>query len=136
MAGKLDGHYFSFRTGGNPHEVVDRFEVRQQGANRVTHYRNGDVGTKTRVHSATAKPMESFEIRGNALHGPVRGTVEPNGDIVWIHGYTSRREGSSGSIQTLYHQQGGGGGGGGKLDGSGKYSLDDDDGGDYDDYDD
>ena len=32
---RLDGHYFSFRTGGNPGDVVDRFEARQTG-DRVT----------------------------------------------------------------------------------------------------
>lgn len=91
---ELDGHYFSFRTGGNPREVVDRFEARQQG-NLVTYYRNGGVGTKTRVNSATAKPMESYEIRGNELHGPVSATIRPNGDIEYSHGYTSRKEGSN-----------------------------------------
>ena len=56
------------------------------------YYRNGGVGTKTRVDSATAKLMESYEIRGSALHGPVRATIKPNGDVEYSHGYTSRRE--------------------------------------------
>ena len=34
-ANSLSGHYFSFRTGGNPGDVVDRFEARQTG-DRVT----------------------------------------------------------------------------------------------------
>ena len=50
------------------------------------------MGTKTRVDSATAKLMESYEIRGSALHGPVRATIKPNGDVEYSHGYTSRRE--------------------------------------------
>ena len=59
--GGLDGHYFSFRTGGNPNEVVDRFEARtsEMGA-RVTYYRNGPVGSKSAINSATANPMESY----------------------------------------------------------------------------
>ena len=68
--GRLDGHYFSFRTGGNPNDVVDRFEARQSG-NRVTYYRNGPVGSQSRVNSATAEAMESYEIRGDILLGPV-----------------------------------------------------------------
>lgn len=100
--GRLDGHYFSFRTGGNPSEVVDRFEARQKGENRVTYYRNGQVGCKSRVNSATAHAMESYEIRGNQLHGPVSATIQPNGDIQYSHGYTSRKEagGSSDTART------------------------------------
>uniref|UniRef100_A0A7S0JLX5 Uncharacterized protein n=1 Tax=Calcidiscus leptoporus TaxID=127549 RepID=A0A7S0JLX5_9EUKA len=89
---KLDGRYFSFKTGGNPDEVVDRFEARQQG-DHVTYYRNGPVGSKTVVDSATARPMESYKINGVHLHGPVGATVKANGDIEYTHGYTSRREG-------------------------------------------
>ena len=89
------GHYFSFRTGSDPGGVVDRFEARLAG-NRVTFYRNGRVGSTTHVHSATANPMESYEIRGQELHGPVRGTLSVGGDILWSHGYTSRKEGGSG----------------------------------------
>ncbi len=85
------GHYFSFRTGSDPGGVVDRFEARLAG-NRVTFYRNGRVGSTTHVHSATANPMESYEIRGQELHGPVRGTLSADGDILWSHGYTSRKE--------------------------------------------
>jgi len=66
---QLDGHYFSFRTGGDPNAVVDRFEARQTG-NRVTYYRNGHVGTTSKVKSSTASAMESYDIRGNKLHGP------------------------------------------------------------------
>jgi hypothetical protein len=91
---RLDGHYFSFKTGGDPAQVVDRFEARTSG-NRVTYYRNGPVGSKSKVNSATANPMESYEIRGNQLIGPVKATVDPQGDIVYSHGYTSRKEGFS-----------------------------------------
>ena len=87
----LDGHYFSFKTGGNPAEVVDRFEARQQG-NRVTYYRNGPVGSRDRVNSATANAMESYTITGNKLSGPVGATIKANGDIEYTHGYTSRKE--------------------------------------------
>ena len=85
------GHYFSFRTGSDPGGVVDRFEARLAG-NRVTFYRNGRVGCTAPVHSASARPMESYEIRGQELHGPVRGTLSADGDILWSHGYTSRKE--------------------------------------------
>ena len=94
----LDGHYFTFKTGGNPADVVDRFEARVDG-NHITYYRNGPVGSRSRVDSASANQMETFEIRGNELHGhilfvfPLKGTVQPNGDINYSHGYTSRKEG-------------------------------------------
>ena len=88
---ELDGHYFSFKTGGNPSDVVDRFEARQVG-DRVTYYRNGPVGSRERVDSASANAMEAYEIRGNQLHGPVSATIQANGDICYNHGYTSRKE--------------------------------------------
>lgn len=90
----LDGHYFSFKTGGRASDIVDRFEARQNGTH-VTFYRNGPVGSKTRVESATARPMESFAIYGAVLQGPVSGTVQSNGDVLWSHGYTSRLEAAS-----------------------------------------
>jgi hypothetical protein len=49
-----EGHYFSFKTGGNPKEVVDRFELRQKD-NILTYYRNGPVGSKSSVKSSSAK---------------------------------------------------------------------------------
>jgi len=93
-ANSLSGHYFSFRTGGNPGDVVDRFEARQTG-DRVTYYRNGPVGSKSRVESASAIPMESYSIEGTTLRGVVTGTVLQNGDIEYSHGYTSRKEADS-----------------------------------------
>jgi len=102
--GQLDGHYFSFKTGGDPRDVVDRFEARQVG-DRVTYYRNGPVGSKSRVNSASANPMESYHIDGDSLHGPVNATIKPNGDIEYSHGYTSRKEDGGG------HDDGHGGGG-------------------------
>ena len=92
----LGGHYFTFRTGSDPGRVTDRFEARVAG-NRVTHYRNGRVGCTAPVQSASARPMESYEIRGQQLHGPVRGTLSADGDILWSHGYTSRKERGGGS---------------------------------------
>jgi hypothetical protein len=86
----LDGIYFSFKTGGNPTEVVDRYEARTRG-DLLTHYRNGPVGSGARVDTTTATPMESYTIKGNKLIGSVQATVEDNGDIVWSHGYTSRK---------------------------------------------
>ena len=80
----LDGHYYSFRTGSETErgpQCVDRFEARVAG-NRVTFYRNGRVGCMAPVQSASARPMESFEIRGQELHGPVRGTLSAGGDIL------------------------------------------------------
>jgi hypothetical protein len=94
VANSLSGHYFSFRTGGNPGDVVDRFEARQTG-DRVTYYRNGPVGSKSRVESASAIPMESYSIEGTTLRGVVTGTVLQNGDIEYSHGYTSRKEADS-----------------------------------------
>jgi hypothetical protein len=58
------------------------------------------------VDSATATARESFEIRGEKVSmvslGPddtalppalrIEGKVQLNGDIVWSHGYTSRKE--------------------------------------------
>ena len=102
---QLPGHYFSFKTGGNPNEVVDRFEARAQDSNRVTYYRNGPVGSKSRVNSATANPMESYSVSGNKLIGPVTGTIKPNGDIEYSHGYTSRKE-----AETTGGDRGSGGG--------------------------
>lgn len=93
-AGNMDGHYFSFKTGGNPSHVVDRFESRQTG-NKVTFYRNGAVGSTHRVDSVTARPMESFTICGAVLQGPVSATIHGNRDILWSHGYTSRFEAAS-----------------------------------------
>jgi len=87
----LDGFYFSFKTGGDPADVVDRFEGRTDGY-RFTIYRNGPVGTTSRVDAATAQPAVTFQIRGNELLEVVTATVESNGDIVWSHGYTSRKE--------------------------------------------
>jgi len=88
----LDGFYFSFKTGGDPAKVVDRLEMRTHGE-LVTNYRNGPVGSIGWVDSKTAFPMESFEIHGDELIGPVsKGTIDRNGDILWNHGYTSRRE--------------------------------------------
>ena len=91
---RLDGHYFTFRTGGDPGQVVERFEARTCG-NRVTYYRNGPVGSRAKVNSATANSMESYEIRGNQLIGTtVRAvaTVDPQGDILHSYGHTSRKE--------------------------------------------
>jgi len=89
-----DGHYFSFKTGGSPADVVDRFIARFDG-NTVTYYRNGPVGSTAKVDAATAHPMESYSIKGNNLTGPVTAKIQSNGDIVYSHGYTSRREADS-----------------------------------------
>jgi len=76
----LDGAWFSFATGGDAANVVDRFEAREAGG-RVTFYRGG-------------APMESYAVEGTQLVGAVRASVAPGGDILWSHGYTSRREGA------------------------------------------
>ena len=78
--GDLDGAWFSFATGGDAANVVDRFEAREAGG-RVTFYRGG-------------APMESYAVEGTQLVGAVRASVAPGGDILWSHGYTSRREGA------------------------------------------
>ncbi len=90
----LNGHYFSFATGGDPTKIVDRFEARQKGT-KVTYYRNGAPGQKDPINSATARPCESYFISGRKLNGPVIGTVQENGDITYMHGYTSRLESES-----------------------------------------
>lgn len=87
----IKGHYFSFPRVGSPSQVVDRFEARS-GGTTVTFYRDGPVGCTAHVHSAIARPMESYYIDGTTLRGPATGTVEPNGDISWSHGYISRKE--------------------------------------------
>ena len=84
--GDLDGAWFSFATGGDAANVVDRFEAREAGG-RVTFYRGG-------------APMESYAVEGTQLVGAVRASVAPGGDILWSHGYTSRREGAP-AAQTL-----------------------------------
>ena len=96
----LDGIYSSFKTGGSPNDVVDRFEARQAG-NHVTFYRNGAVGQTTPILSATATAGESYTVEGNTLSGAVTGTVNLNGDIVWSHGYTSRKQSSAASAATV-----------------------------------
>ena len=88
---KLDGHYFSFKTGGNPKDVVDRFYAKVAG-DRITYYRNGGVGQKTPIHVESSHPCESYKMDGNKLSGPVQATIQPNGDINYSHGYTSRKE--------------------------------------------
>ena len=88
----LNGVYFSFRTGGSPSDVVDRFEARQSSDSSVTFYRNTQVGQTTQIDTSSAHAMESYRIDGTTLRGAVTATVQPSGDIVWSHGYTSRKE--------------------------------------------
>jgi hypothetical protein len=85
----LAGVYFSFRTGGNPANVVDRIEARTRGDLLTLYRSSSDSGT---FDSAAAVPGESFLIRGNQLLGPQPGIVADNGDIIWSGGYTSRKE--------------------------------------------
>ena len=92
---QLEGHYFSFSTWfGNPADVVDRYEIRREGENAVRYYRNCYVGCTQFVDSATATPMEIYVLEGHTLIGSesVTGTIADNGDIVYSHGYTSRKE--------------------------------------------
>ena len=89
----LDGIYSTFKTGGSQNDVVDRAEARQAG-NHVTFYRNGAVGQTTPIRAETATAGESYTVEGNTLSGAVTGTVDSNGDIVWSHGYTSRKQSS------------------------------------------
>ena len=88
---QLDGLYYSFRTGGNPSDVVDRFEARQSGET-VTFFRNTRVGQTSPIDTSSAHAFESYRIDGRTLRGSVTATVQFNGDIVWSHGYTSRKE--------------------------------------------
>ena len=88
----INGVYFSFRTGGSPSDVVDRFEARQSGDSLVTFYRNTQVGQTTLIETSSTHAMESYLIVGTTLVGAVTATVQPSGDIVWSHGYTSRRD--------------------------------------------
>jgi hypothetical protein len=87
---KLDGHYFSFKNGSDPKNVVDRFYAKVRG-NTITYYRNGNVGQKTPINVDSCKPCESYRVEGKILHGPVRGEIQDNGDIKYSHGYTSRK---------------------------------------------
>ena len=87
----LDGSYISFKTGGSPDAVVDRFEAKtSNNGRRIDYYRNGNKN-------------EGYDINGKHMTGPVSADIHPNGDIVYSHGYTSRKAGGGG---------GGGGGGG------------------------
>ena len=95
-AAELDGLYYSFRTGGNPSDVVDRFEARQSGET-VTFFRNTRVGQTSPIDTSSAHAFESYRIDGRTLRGSVTATVQPSGDIVWSHGYTSRKEASPAS---------------------------------------
>jgi len=67
---------------------VDRFRAQRSG-NRVTYYRN----QRHPGHGAQPGSIacESYTISGDVLTGPVSATVQANGDIVYSHGYTSRR---------------------------------------------
>ena len=94
-AAELDGLYYSFRTGGNPSDVVDRFEARQSGET-VTFFRNTRVGQTSPIDTSSAHAFESYRIDGRTLRGSVTATVQFNGDIVWSHGYTSRKQAPSG----------------------------------------
>eukprot|EP00927_Polykrikos_kofoidii_P053863 TRINITY_DN4839_c0_g1_i1.p1 TRINITY_DN4839_c0_g1~~TRINITY_DN4839_c0_g1_i1.p1 ORF type:complete len:755 (+),score=127.75 TRINITY_DN4839_c0_g1_i1:101-2266(+) len=87
----IAGHYFSFLTGGDPAQVVDRFEARVEG-DIVRLFRNKDPCCTDHVDSASARAMEAFTISGNHLQGPVDGFVQPNGDVTYSHGYTARKE--------------------------------------------
>jgi hypothetical protein len=84
----IDGDYFSFKTGGDPAAVVDRFRATRSG-NTVTYSRSqGHPGPGAQPGFIAC---ESYTMSGNALVGPVSATVQPNGDIVYSHGYTSRK---------------------------------------------
>lgn len=81
--GYLDGSYFSFKSGGSPDAVVDRFEAKtSNNGRRIDYYRNGNKA-------------EGYDINGNHMTGPVSADIQPNGDIVYSHGYTSRKVGSA-----------------------------------------
>ena len=80
----LSGTYYSFKTGGDSSAVVDRFEARQPGGT-VTFYRNGQAG-------------ESYGVSGYTLTGAVTAAVQDNGDIIWSHGYTSRKAMNNGDL--------------------------------------
>jgi len=90
----INGEYFSFKTGGNPADVVDRFYAKRSG-DTVTYYRN------QAFPGMAAKPgkiaCEKYTISGDELAGPVKATIQRNGDIVYSHGYTSRKVVEAGS---------------------------------------
>ena len=63
----LDGFFFTFRTGGNPRRIVDRFEARTMTDGTVQFFRNGPIGSTSRINPATAQPMESYRLDGTTL---------------------------------------------------------------------
>ena len=46
--------------------------------------------------SQTTGDEHTFIKSGDTLTGAVSGTIQWNGDIIWEHGYTSRKNGSDG----------------------------------------
>jgi hypothetical protein len=87
----LAGLYFSFKTGGNPNEVIGRGEIRQSG-NTITWFRNGPIGTTSQVDRETAVAMEVEIINGNRISGDHPGTIRASGDIDYDAGHTVRKE--------------------------------------------
>lgn len=103
--GGLDGAWFSFKNGDEAN-VHDRFEAREAGGRLYRFTRGG-------------APLDNYAIEGAQLVGGVpsigtvvpaalfflydnlRATVAPGGDILWSHGYTSRREGAPAAERTV-----------------------------------
>ena len=96
----LDGIYSSFKTGGSPNDVVDRALFKMRDETHVELYRNGEVGQTTPILADSVHLSQSFDFHDGVLSGcdgcdGVTGTVQANGDIVWTHGYTSRKDAPS-----------------------------------------
>lgn len=75
------GNYFSFPTEGSPSNVVDNFEIRKLGDTSATIYRNGLPNEEYQV-------LLNIFLEGNG----VTGVLQPSGDIIWSHGYTSQKQ--------------------------------------------
>ena len=90
-----DGIYVSFKTGESEDAVVDRALFKLVDASHIALYRNGPVPQSAPLEPSTLHLSQRFDFDGHTLtlSGVVTGTLSPNGDIVWSHGYTSRYKG-------------------------------------------
>jgi len=91
-----EGIYVSFKTGESEDAVVDRALFKLVDASHIGVYRNGHQFPQTEpLEPSNLHLSQTFDFDGHTLSGcegceGTTGTLYPNGDIVWSHGYTSR----------------------------------------------
>jgi len=83
----LDGIYSTFKTGGSPNDAIDRALFKMRDETHVEQYRNGTQSNEFDFHDGVLSGCDGCD--------GVTGTVQANGDIVWTHGYTSRKQSSA-----------------------------------------